>query len=86
MNTFEATITTDWLEVLQDAESIWFDVLKATEIYVRFTEGDTPAPSDNGNQVLTYPTDWDFSAVGMPSTQKIWLKTLTGSNEIRGVR
>ena len=86
MKTFETAITTDWLEVLLSAESIWFDVLGATEIYVRFTEEVTPDPADNGNQILTYPTDWDFKAIGMPQGQMIWLKTLDGDNRIRGLR
>ena len=86
MITFEQEITTAWGEVLHGASDVSFDVLQAPSIFVRFTEGVSPADSDEGNRVGTFPNDWDFSALGMASGQKIWLKTETGVNAIRGVR
>ena len=86
MKTFDATITTDWLEVMQGKGGVNFDVLAAEKIFVRFTDGAIPSSADEGNQILTHATDWDFSATGLPNSQMVWLKTLTGENSIRGVR
>ena len=86
MQTFDQAITTEWVEVLQGAVSVVFDVIGATQVRVYFTEGTTPDPSERGNQVLTYPTDWDFSAMNMVSPQMIWIRTLEGENRITGVR
>ena len=71
---------------MQGLGSVSFDVLAAEKIFVRLTEGAIPGNGDEGNQVLTHATDWDFSATGLPSSQMVWLKTMAGENSIRGVR
>jgi len=86
MQTFTAAVTNTWAEVLQGSENIAFDVVAATPIRVYFTEGDTPDSNEDGNPVHTWPPGWDFTAIGMPDGQMIWVKTLSGTNIIVGTR
>jgi len=84
MVTFEMTLSDTWQEVLQGATRLFFDGLSASTAYVYFSEtADNPGTSE-GSPVYSWPSDWDFGAVGMTSAnQRIWVK---GSGSIRGVR
>ena len=86
MQSFTASISSTWTEVLQGGANIAFDVVGSNPVRVYFTEGATPDASQDGNAVQSWPSGWDFSALGLPSGQMVWVKTLSGDNKISGVR
>lgn len=86
MQTFDLLLMSDaWTEVLQGSDFLAFDVLEATTVEVYFSETATlPADSAKGNQIASWPNDWDFEMSGLiAGTQRIWLR---GNATIRGVR
>jgi hypothetical protein len=84
MVTFELTLSDTWQEVLQGASRLAFDGLAASTAYIYLSEtADNPGAA-KGNAVHTWPSDWDFQAVGMTdANQRIWVK---GAGDIRGIR
>ena len=48
MQTFEANITTEWQEVLQGSDNLFFDALAVKPLYVFFSESDVPSAEDEG--------------------------------------
>jgi len=85
MTNFEQTLSAEsWTEILSGGSVIAFDLVASPSIFVYMTESDTP-PDVNakGNEVLSYPSGWDYVAEGLPSNQRIWAK---GENIIRGIR
>lgn len=86
MNTFEQVLTDDaWVEVLNGGDFIAFDLLASKSIECLMTEtADIPDPTEKGNSVVSWSSDWDFSASGLTAgVQRVWLK---GNNTVRGVR
>ena len=83
MVTFEMTLSDTWQEVLQGGSRLAFDGLSASTAYIYFSESaDNPGAAE-GNPVHTWPSGWDFEAVGMTdANQRIWVQ---GSGDIRGV-
>ena len=84
MQTFDLSLTSAWQEVLQGGSRLAFDGLSASTAHVFFSEvADNPGTAE-GNAIHTWPSGWDFEAVGMTdANQRIWVK---GSGDIRGVR
>ena len=85
MKSFDLATNDTWQEVLQDSKHLAFDVLKAPPVFVTLTEGDTPSASVVGNEVQSYPEDWDFEMTNNISGQKIWVRS-DKPNDIKGVR
>jgi len=85
MINFEQTLSeVAWTEILSGGSVIAFDLVASKTVEVYMTESDTP-PDVNakGNDVLSYPSGWDYVAEGLSSGQRIWAK---GDNIIRGIR
>ena len=84
METFEISLTDAWQEVLAGGTRVAFDGLSATTAYIYLSlTADNPGAAE-GNPVHTWPSGWDFQAVGMTNAnQRIWVK---GAGDIRGVR
>jgi hypothetical protein len=84
METFELSLTDAWQEVLAGGTRVAFDGLSATTAYIYLSlTSDNPGAAE-GNPVHTWPSGWDFQAVGMTNVnQRIWVK---GAGDIRGVR
>jgi hypothetical protein len=84
METFELSLTDAWQEVLAGGTRVAFDGLSATTAYIYLSlTFDNPGAA-KGNPVHTWPSGWDFQAVGMTNVnQRIWVK---GAGDIRGVR
>ena len=86
MITFNQELSnSEWTEILRGKADLFFDVVKAQDVYVLFTEtAETPSSSTEGNLVRSYHPEWDFQATAMiAGTQRIWAK---GNNTIRGLR
>tara|TARA_R110000772_G_scaffold84879_1_gene178838 strand:- start:242 stop:499 length:258 start_codon:yes stop_codon:yes gene_type:complete len=84
MVTFELSLTDAWQEVLNGGTRVAFDGLAATTAYIYLSETAGNPGAAEGNPVHTWPSGWDFQAVGMTNAeQRIWVK---GAGDIRGVR
>ena len=84
MITFQLSLTDAWQEVLDGGTRVAFDGLSAATAFIYLSEtADNPGAAE-GNRVDTWPSGWDFQAVGMTNAnQRIWVK---GAGDIRGVR
>lgn len=86
MQTFSQSLSSSaWTEVLNSGTFIAFDLESATTIKIIMTEtAASPALDADCNEILSYPSSWDFEASGLEATvQRIWLK---GDNKVIGVR
>ena len=85
MNTFEVQLDpVNYTEILQGGTFVVFDILSAQTVEVYFTETPGDPGAVDGNEVHSWPHDWDFSliAVDQPN-QFVWVR---GNTSIRGVR